>query len=539
MRIQYRTDARERVGTYNSGINKTNEAIKGFNTKLKNLNPQFESLNFNQLWDDPKTTDINENKGDELRGTLEGIQKEFEGLNLTPEQPTINRGYFLTPTEQRDTGLGYNQEHPLWLDEFAKIDRGVHGETATLINDLFGRLNEVEGERGSEINRLTGLFNPLNVEAENLVQKATDAPLTEVETIREKIGDLIARGGKIESPILQQTDFLNKLNEIIAGATGPLDLKSKQIAHQEGRFTNDEKNLNRIYEDIQAKVDALTPGKTWNADTLAKLRERITGEQTRLDKLPDLYDINIDTAPQREVLGGFLEKLSQLELGQEGYVESERQRIAAEARAKGLGEIRDSISNAVSNLPETDFTQEADLNKMVTNLTKAGQELSNFSAGDDVAKVAELLRSSSASVEEKLTKLRTTRISLERELQNFDKRIAETPYYELSNVEGEQAKYDIIKQRVEKHNAQNAIDELRSVEQRIMKERNRLERDERIVRTRDETAAQRVRDAVAQGKISTPIAQKATDYHLISGVNRLEDEDFLTGIGQLFRSRGV
>ena len=113
---------------------------------------------------------------------------------------------------------------------------------------------------------------------------------------------------------------------------------------------------------------------------------------------------------------------------------------------------------------------------MASNLSDTGYELSNFTGGR-VGDISTRLGTASDAVSAKLAELGTYRNDLEKRAQSLQEQLNNKSFYEVGMVDGEQGGFDSMQAEVELYNAQQAMDEIAGMEDRLNSERGRLERD--------------------------------------------------------------
>ena len=155
-----------------------------------------------------------------------------------------------------------------------------------------------------------------------------------------------------------------------------------------------------------------------------------------------------------------------------------------ERRKTELDNILGQITGASgSNLTDLEAYDQTGMEGLQSALRDAGYDLGQFSGGR-VNEIQTQLSNANAAIDTRLQELSTARTQLETRAQDLLQQINNANFYASNDLTGSQTQFDALNAEIELYNAQQALDEIQQVENRLNSERNRLVTDEANVAER-------------------------------------------------------
>jgi hypothetical protein len=250
-------------------------------------------------------------------------------------------------------------------------------------------------------------------------------------------------------------DFSTQLGGAgLGGVQGQLEQLLAQRSAEEARIQEAQASARGLISGL----DRLTQGLSiYDLDNLLGVRGDIDATRRELGGFSSVLPFSFDTSGLDAASGRLEDLFSQ--------------------RSEALGGIQSRAPDVLAGLSDIPLYDEAALTGRRSALGGLAAELGAF-RGSDVDPIREQLTGGLGSVDARLQELGAQRASLEQQAQQLMERINSAAYYSTGGLAGDEAAVQQMRDQIELYNAQQALDELAAMEQRINSERSRLVTDE-------------------------------------------------------------
>ena len=552
---------------WNKAVDDYNTTLSGYDTSYNDLSRQIGGLSIGSFYDDPNTTD-NENPYDTLRNKLNQTKTGLSGLSLNIEKPsfasTINTEYgpvTITDIPTLKAAKARRQETLL---------TGL-GDTESKLSTLYNDRKAEEQRIKSFSSGLMGGLAPLSTSAKNL----TIADVSRIGDIESQLADARARRSGFTSDILNQimpNGFADFDTSAAALADSLASLRSSRAA-EEKRIKDYESSLFTQADDITGRLNGLgiadidklnaineelntaftgagrfssllgydlsqetgMAGLGGARERLNKLLNERSAEEQRINtatadfknrargleslvgglseyNLSNLQNVQQEIEDLRSEVGGFSSKLpfdfSGTSMADLGDAEALLNNLLGK-RTTALADIQSRASTPLAGIGDIALSDEAALTQRRTDINKLLGELSMYSGGTDDLKAA--LTGGVTSVDTRLGELKTKRADLETEAKALLERLNNATYYNTAGLTEDQAAVQQMRDQIKLFNAQQALDELTALENRIGGERSRLSADEGAAAERERAAKAAVLASLGKGGVPQFSTSTATN----------------------------
>ena len=589
---KYQTQA----DAYNQSIGDFNTQLSGFTNQLNNLSSNIGGLTYADLYDDPTTAE-NENPFGTYQTQLKDLQTGLGGLTMDAQKPTFQSSL------NTDYGTVGIQNIPDLMkantNQYNTATMGVSNLMNTL-NDLSRQREDeerrIQDYRGRGLSDLSGFSTQLG--------QMGIGDLAQMNQMERDMSALRSGADNFNSPIMSQMfpDGLSQFNTQYDNlSSGLQDLRNQRQTEQD-RISNFESG---ILSDVDAYRDRFDNMTIADEDAIGNLLKDIQGRQRGVGRfssdlgfdlgqergeLSDIYaDVTgLQSERQRELdrIGAaernYLSDARELERSAEGgniysaagidRLEDRLRDLQADtsgfssalpydfSRATGsttdaetaiasLNERRKSeLDNILSQITGASGSNLTDLEKydqtgmegLQSSLRDAGYDLGQFSGGR-VNEMQTQLSNANSAIDTRLQELSTARGQLETRAQELLEQINNANFYASNDLTGSQTQFDELNAEVELYNAQQALDEIQQVENRLNSERNRLVTDEANVAERLRRESSDVASAIGPSGVMqfNDIARNQVDPMSIEQYLNLlrtqeEEENLSSGIPSAF-----
>ena len=558
---QIRADTEKRyqnqASNYNNKVSNYNSSVNKYSNQFSNLNSNIQNMSYVDMYDNPNTKK-NENQYTNFNNQLNSLNSNLGGLNFNASRPT-----FSSSVGSEYGSVGISNIPTLKNANTQKYDAMMYGGVSGLQSKLNSMRDERSAEekrintyRNNANNTLKGYSTQLG--------RMGIADISSMNQMERDLASMKSARDNFSSPILnqmypngfsnfdQQYGTLSKqLSELYGARTteqdriktyekglidqadtfnttlGDYNITNEQgikdlqglIADQErdaGRFSSEldydfSQELGEL-DDVSRNVDGLWKDRT---DELG----RISDAEYSYDLAAQGLDSYIDNAGiyNKSTLDGYGQDITDLRSDISGFTslldfdfgKANTELDDAYTSLEGVNQKRqdalnvldsDITANSGSALSDLQLYEEGAMKDMASNLSDTGYELSNFTGGR-VGDISTRLGTASDAVSAKLEELGTYRSDLEKRAQSLQEQLNNKSFYEVGMVDGEQGGFDSMQAEVELYNAQQAMDEIAGMEDRLNSERGRLERDAEASGERDRISREDILKMVGENGI--------------------------------------
>lgn len=555
--IARETEARyaQQAAEYNAAVNNYNSALSGYQGDLNALSSNVGGMSIADLYDDPNTEE-NENPFSSYMSNLNTVSSGLGGLSLGVERPvfqsTIQTPYGPTGVSNIPSLSSANQN----------LYNQLMGTTTSLtgtLNDLQNRRRQEE-QRVSDFrnNLMADLSN-----YQTGVGQLSIADEAQMNQLERDIAALDARRQGFSSSIMSQL-FPNQFEGIASGVGGIRssisDLRSQRQAELDriaaferdilgnvdayrdtlGGLTIADENqigsLQQQIDDIQTRAGRFSSelGFDFNDELgelgglereLGNLRSQREQEIARIQRMQDQY-LNTARALEqsaegadiysaagldaigdrlrdvRQDISGFSSLLPFDFSGSEASLSEADAALAAlrERRAQEIAGIESRISPLVGGLNDIALSDEQAMRDRIAELRGIEGDLARFSGGR-VGEVQGQISSGVEAVNSRLAELQDYRSQLEERAQGLLEQVRNASYFQTGDLGSDQETFNAIQAEAELYNAQQAMDEVDAIMNRLNSERQRLEADAEAVAARRNQSASQLLGSLGPGGV--------------------------------------
>lgn len=530
------------ANTYNASVSAANNTLNNLNTGLNTLTNQVKGVNINQIWDDPNTA-ANENVLAGYQNTLSGGLDTFNSLNVG-SKPTfdsvIQSQYGPLTITNIPTLENYNQtlanslqsganslqtsidalnaqrssaetqarnDYQNALNTYGSIGGSINDATIASdlgalsgsltsaktayknlgANPIVGQLYSDFGDVSNQLNTLTSTLNTLKSDKTAEQQRIADyekslynsanqyydtlggltiADESGINSLQSQI-DALQRGASSFSSVLpydlsQENNYVNSLEAELNKLQGQRTAELNRISQAETNFNNAGRSLN----------NTLAGASIYDKAYLDNLKAQAGDLQSQVGAFSSVLPYNFGGAT--DAASTALATLNNL-YGQ---------------RSTALNDIRNSFGNVSDKLADIPLYNEAGIKAQRNPLTQAGNMLNLFT-GNDVDPIRYQILQQSNAIDNKLNELYAYRDQLETNAKVLMQKVKNNTYYTLDDVTNAQAAggdFASMQDEVDLYQAQQAMDEIQGMMEKLTQEKQRLEQDAANVAARDTTA---------------------------------------------------
>ena len=536
----------QRADSYDTAVQNYNTALSGFGDTYNTLSDNISNLTYADLYDDPTTTE-NENPYSSLQSQIDDLSSGLGSLQVGVDRPD-----FASSVGSEYGTVGITNIPDLMTANTSQYNTLV-GDVAGLsnqLNDLSrqreNEVNRIEQYRTRGLGDLAGFSTQLG--------QLGIADVNQMNQLERDLAALDAGRQSFSSPILDQLypDGMAQFDAQYAGINeGLSDLRGQRQAEMD-RIAQYEQGL---LSDADAYRNTLGGLTIADEQGITDLIDQIEDRNRQAGRFSSElgFDFNQETGELNDLLADAnrlqrdrTSELGRIDQAQRDYLNAARAvEDAAESgsiySASGIDAIEDALrdartdmssfssalpfdfSGATGSLTDADVAladlrgrretalddllsqiegvagnvggleayDEAGLRDLQSQLTSAGSELGRFSGGR-VDDISGQLQAARGQIDTRLQELSDARGALETRAQDLLEQINNAQYFGVDDLGQNQGDFDALQAEIELYNAQQALDEITSAENRLNSERQRLERDAEAVAERDRIA----RDAI-------------------------------------------
>lgn len=530
----------EKADAYNQLVKDYNEKLSGFQTNLGTMKGNLANTSWTDFWDDPNTTDVNENLYQKYSTDLGGYQTDINNLGLfNTDKPIFDK------TIDSEYGTVTINDIPT-LD---KVNTNLYNQLVGSAASQIGQLGTMKSQREGEENRIRDFRNQLlsDVQLGNVgLGQLGIADERGMDALERELALLEARKTGFSSSILDQLypsgfdTFNTSLETVKEGLQGVRDKRQTELdriaKYETDMLANVDDYSTRLgdmgiadADKIQALKDEISDlqkgaGRFSSelgfdfGDELAELSgvSRDVGRlsdkrDTELQRISDMEKNLLDSARGIESaaetgsiynannLNAIADAIRDLKADRAGFTseldfdfsnvdnplaEGETALAGLQAERKtALDDILSNVEGFGPALEGLELSDETGIKDVQSNLKEQRGALSEFTGGrvDDIkAQIALGL----TSVDEKLAELSDKRNEIETQAQALQEKIMSANYYGTADLTDPNLELSSMQDQVNLYNAQQALDEIDAISNELNSQQYRLEQDERNVQLR-------------------------------------------------------
>jgi len=546
---QIRKDTEKKYGeqaeAYNTAVDTFNTALGGFQSQYDNLSSALSGANISNLYDDPTTTDVNENIFDVYSPQISDLATALSGLDTDIDKPIF----------ESSVGSEYGPIGITNIPDLNKFSTADYDTLSSNISSLADTLNQLKADRAAEEQRITDFGQSLNQGLGGMgvtLGQLGIADLASMNQLEKQLSDLNLQKQGFSSDIMGQfmpggfSNFQNQYDTLTAGLA---DLQGKRQTELDristfgdtlytdvdsyfDRLDNlgiaDEAGIESLIDDIEDRQrqagrfsselgfnfgnqlgelgDVLGDVKDLQSERVAELARLENAKANFLSQAGNveqaaeggnmfsaaiLDSIDDQIRDLKNEISGFSSELPFDFSGATGAITDAETALAGlqGERQTALDDILSRVQTAGTGIGDIALSDEDAITGRQTDLQKLQQELAKFSGGR-VGNIGGEITAGLEQVDARLADLATKRSEIETAAQQLVEDINNASFYGLDDLTGSQAAFDEQKAQVDLFNAQQALDEIAAAEQRLQSEKQRLETDAEAVAARSGQAQQ-------------------------------------------------
>lgn len=409
---------------------------------------------------------------DSITNQLDQYQNAIGGLGIADDKAMGNYARYLDTLQQQ---MGrFNSELGVKWDN----------QNATL-GQLRGQLTDLGNKRTAEQQRIDDFQKQFGLDIGGLSNDIDSAGINDaskIDALRKRYSTLADQLAGFKSELNPQMGTLmNQLGREQSDLEGLSNKRTQALMKLENEIAQMQAQAKEAERGLIGMDTSVDGANYRDLTALNNLRQQIAERQqlagdwrSELAKLQErATTMGYDGADALTKTQGSLDKLA----SDKGYSALLNEIAGMQTKRQGeLDTINTTLSGLQGKVKDAPIQNEADLKTYLTDLSKHLSSLSMYS-GNDITSLSKGYNDAITSVNDKLTQLSTKRGEIEKQAQAMLKRMNETSYYNLGNLDGEKGSMDDIKATIELYNAQQAMDELDAMTKRLTGERQRIESD--------------------------------------------------------------
>ena len=528
----------DQANTYNQSVKDYNDQLSTFSGNIGNTSNTVGGLGIGDLYDDPNTT-ANENQYSNLSNSLSGYNTSLSGL-ATPDKPTfssvlnseygpigitnipslnnVNSNMYNTLTGQvgdlSSTLNNLNKQRTAEENRVNSFRTGLLGDTSNYntqlgqlgiadlnqMNSLERDLNSLDSRRNAFSSSIADQLYPSGFSEYDTTRAGLSSGLTDLRNQRKTEEDRISA---YETSLLGDVDtYRNTLGGLTIADADNITSLQDSIAdrqRQAGRFSSDlgfdfNNELGEL-SDVSRGVGNLSRERQNELDRVASEQERILGSARSAEQAAESGNIysgaSLDAIDDRvrdlrADITGFSSLLpSDFSSSNDPLTDADT--ALADLRGRRgteLDAIQSGITGATSGLGDLDLYDEDAIRKARSDILNQQGNLAAFTGGR-VGDIGATATAGLGQVDTKLSELTTARNDLETRAQTLMEQINNASFYGTDDLTSNQSSAEQLQAEVELYKANQAMDEIDTLMNRLNSERGRLERDEEAVAARE------------------------------------------------------
>ena len=335
--------------------------------------------------------------------------------------------------------------------------------------DEYGNtLSDLRDQRQQEKQRISGFRDQLLGSVDNYRDQVSNLGIGDIEQVNELGENLrgdIREARRFDSPL--NYDFSNELQEAQGISSRIQELRNQREAEQQ-RIQSTQQDL---LSTARGANRAIENTGVYSAGGISAIGDEISDIRNRISQF--------DT-PLEADFSGVQSRLENAESNLSGL---------RERRTNRLDDIASRIAPATEGLSDVELSNVDALNERSSQLSSVQNDLSRFSGGQ-VDGIRDQLSAATEQVDARLQELSDYRANVESRAQELLESVKNASYRQPGDVAGDESGIESLRQEAELYEAQQAMDEIDAITERLNSERSRLAADAEAVQRRNEAAQQ-------------------------------------------------
>jgi hypothetical protein len=451
----------------------------------------------------PSLSNPNRSLRQEVLGDVESIQSQLDRLEeeRQRERESIRnfRNQMLSDADVMSTSLnqldigneqGINQAER----ELAEYRSQLRGFSSPILDQVRpDGFNEIQDRIGSFSESIEDLRNRRQQEAQRIdqfesglldtadqyrdqISDLTIADADQIGSLEQSIQDQLRQANRFESPL--NYDFSNELSEVRGLSSRINELQQQREAEQQ-RIAQTRSQLEDLARSARSAVGNTDIYSAAGIDAIEDQLNTIRGDVSGFES-----PLQADFSNVQSALSEADAALAQLR----------------ERRSDRLSGLASQIAPATQGLDDVDLYNESAFRERQSQLSDLENELARFSGGQ-VSDINAQIADARSQIDARLQALTEYRSGVEQQAQELLNRVQEASYYGTSDLGGDRESLEALQAEAELYNAQQALDEIDKVANRLNSERQRLEADAEAVAARERAAREQLESQIGSSGV--------------------------------------
>lgn len=359
----------------------------------------------------------------------------------------------------------------LYPEGFSRFD--------SLATDYSNRINDLRQQREAEQQRISNFESGLYDTADQYRDQINDLTIADADQIgslNQSIQDQLLQANRFDSPL--DYDFSNELSEVRGLSSRINELQQQREAEQQ-RIAQTQSQLDNLARSARSAAGNTDIYSAAGIDSIGDQLNAIRGDVSGFDT-----PLEADFSGVQSTLSEADAALAQLR----------------EQRSDALGGIASQVAPATQGLSDVELYNESAFRDRQSQLSDVENELARFSGGQ-VSDINAQITEARSQIDSRLQELAEYRSGVEQQAQELLNRVQEASYYGTPDLGGDRESLESLQAEAELYNAQQALDEIDSVANRLNSERQRLEADAEAVAARENAAREQLQSQIGSSGV--------------------------------------
>lgn len=407
--------------------------------------------------------------GTSLTGALSGLQSGLSRATIS-DLNALNEYQRQLDQFKTQAGSFYSP-----ISDVTSLDDNYMNTANNSFKSIEARLNDLYSQRAAEEQRIKDYEASLLSQADQFdsqIGGLSIADEAKINELQRQIDNYQRQAGRFSSAL--SFDLGQELGDLQSVEDRLSALRAEREAEL-GRVNYAKDNFNRLAQDLARSARGASIYDQGYLDDLATQASNLRGEVTGFSsKLPADF-------------AGVLAQLAQAE---------QAAQAVGNRRNTALDRIQSRFDQALTGVGDIAAYDEAALNDRLYRLNSIGSELSRFTGGR-ADEMSDTFTSGIEQIDSRLRDLSTRRSQLEKQAQVLLNNVKNASYTGLDQAAAGITEAEKLKSEIDLYNAQQAIDEISSIMQRLTSEKSRLERDAQNVADRQSVEQNEILRAIS------------------------------------------
>ena len=436
--------------------------------------------------------------GAQLTGALAGLQSGLSRATIA-DLNALNDYQTKLDQYRAQVGSFYSP-----IADVTNVDDQISQSANTYFSSIDSRLKDLFDQRRAEENRIRDYEASIFAEADRFdsaIGGLSIADEARINDIQRQIDNYQRTAGRFSSALnfdlSQELGDVQSVEDRLSGLRAEREAELNRVNTARDSFT-------RLAQDLARSARTASIYDQGMLDDLAANAENIRSEITGFSsKLPADF-------------AGALAQIAQ--------AEQAAQSVAAR-RNTALDRIQSRYDQALAGVGDIAAYDEAALNDRLYRLNSLGSELSRFTGGR-ADEMSDTFLDGINQIDGRLRDLNTRRSQLEKQAQQLLATVRGATYRGVDETASGFSEAEKLKAEVDLYNAQQAIDEISGIMERLNSEKSRLETDARAVADRQTAEQNEVMRAIAGlGGDTSVVGQNMTAAEYLALLQKRKEEE--------------